>query len=54
MVKSVPCGPDPARAAEALAKYVEVGFDEVYISQMGPDQESGMRFLVEDVFPLLR
>jgi G6PDH family F420-dependent oxidoreductase len=53
MLSSVPCGPDPARAAEALAKYVEVGFDEVYISQMGPDQESGIRFLVEEVLPLL-
>jgi G6PDH family F420-dependent oxidoreductase len=54
VAKSVPCGPDPARAAESLAKYVEAGFDEVYISQMGPDQESGMRFLVEQVFPLLK
>jgi hypothetical protein len=40
MTESVPCGPDPARAAEAIARYVDAGFDEIYIAQMGPDQES--------------
>ena len=54
MTDQVPCGPDAERAAEAIAKYVNVGFDEIYIAQMGPDQESGIRFLMEDVLPLLR
>jgi G6PDH family F420-dependent oxidoreductase len=48
---SVPCGPDPQHAAEAIQKYVDAGFDEVYISQMGPDQEGGIRFLTDDVVP---
>jgi G6PDH family F420-dependent oxidoreductase len=48
---SVPCGPDPGRAADAVQKYVDAGFDEVYISQMGPDQEGGIRFLTDDVLP---
>jgi hypothetical protein len=30
------------------------GFDEVYISQMGPDQAGGIAFLREEVLPLLR
>src|SRR4051794_27597333 len=51
--EAVPCGPDPARAAELISSYVEVGFDEVYVSQMGPDQESGIAFLREEVLPLL-
>jgi hypothetical protein len=54
MAETVPCGPDPARAAEAIAKYVETGFDENYIAQMGPDQEGGVRFLAEEVLPLLK
>jgi G6PDH family F420-dependent oxidoreductase len=53
MAKSVPCGPDAARAAEAINEYVEAGFDEIYIAQMGPDQEGGIRFLAEEVLPLL-
>ncbi len=28
IAKTVPCGPDAARAAEAIAEYVEVGYDE--------------------------
>jgi hypothetical protein len=50
----VPCGPDPERAADAIKKYVDAGFDEVYISQMGPDQEGGIRFLADEVLPRLR
>ena len=53
IAKTVPCGPDAARAAEAIAEYVEAGFDEIYIAQMGPDQDSGIRFLAEEVLPLL-
>jgi G6PDH family F420-dependent oxidoreductase len=54
MIKSIACGPDAARAAETLAPYIEAGFDEVYIAQMGPDQEAGIRFLTEEVLPLVR
>lgn len=52
--QSVPCGPDPERAAAALREYVDAGFDEIYVAQMGPRQEEGMRFLVDDVLPLLK
>ena len=54
MIKSLPCGPDAARAAEAISEYVEAGFDEVYIAQMGPNQEAGIRFITEEVLPLVR
>jgi G6PDH family F420-dependent oxidoreductase len=54
MIKSLPCGPDAARAAEAISEYVEAGFDEVYIAQMGPNQEAGIKFLTEEVLPLVR
>jgi G6PDH family F420-dependent oxidoreductase len=48
---SVPCGPDPDQAAESIRAYVDAGFDEVYVAQMGPRQEEGLRFIVEDVLP---
>lgn len=52
--KKIACGPDPERAADAIREYLEIGFDEVYISQMGPDQEGALRFLTDRVLPLLR
>jgi G6PDH family F420-dependent oxidoreductase len=54
VMKSIACGPDASRAAETIAPYLEAGFDEVYIAQMGPDQEAGIRFLTEEVLPLVR
>jgi G6PDH family F420-dependent oxidoreductase len=54
MIKALPCGPDAAKAAEAISEYVEAGFDEVYIAQMGPHQEAGIKFLTEEVLPLVR
>jgi G6PDH family F420-dependent oxidoreductase len=53
MKELVACGPDASRAAEMIAKYVDVGFDEVYVAQMGPQQEEGIAFLREEVLPLL-
>jgi G6PDH family F420-dependent oxidoreductase len=52
--QSVPCGPDPQRAAASIREYVDAGFDEVYVSQMGKDQEGGIRFLSKEVLPLLQ
>lgn len=52
--KKIACGPDPENAAEKIQAYLDVGFDEVYISQMGPNQEGALRFLTKDVLPLLR
>jgi G6PDH family F420-dependent oxidoreductase len=54
IAETVPCGPDPQRAADSIRQYVDAGFDEVYISQMGPDQEGAINFLAQEVLPLLR
>lgn len=53
MAETVPCGPDAQRAAAAIREYVDAGFDEVYVAQMGPRQEQGLRFLVDEVLPLV-
>ncbi len=54
MMGSLPCGPDPQKVVEAINAYVKAGFDEIYIAQMGPEQEAGIRFLADEVLPLVR
>lgn len=49
----IPCGPDPERHAEVLRSYIEAGFDEVYVSQIGDDQGGFLRFFFDEVRPRL-
>jgi G6PDH family F420-dependent oxidoreductase len=51
--ESVPCGPDPEVHVTAIQEYVDAGFDEVYVAQMGPDQEGMIRFYEREVLPRL-
>src|SRR3712207_2475360 len=51
VAESVPCGPDPERHVQAIQEYVDAGFDEVYVSQIGPDQEGFLRFYEREVLP---
>ena len=57
--KKVPCGPDAERVADAIREYVEIGFDEVYISQMGgrdaaTSSQGFFDFYARDVLPKLK
>ena len=36
------------------AAFVDAGFDEIYIAQIGPDQEGFFRFYTDEVLPRLR
>jgi G6PDH family F420-dependent oxidoreductase len=54
VAEKVPCGPDPEVHLKAIQEYVDAGFDEVYVSQMGPDQEGMIRFYEREVLPLLK
>jgi G6PDH family F420-dependent oxidoreductase len=49
----VACGPDPERHVAAISKYVEAGFDEIYVNQIGPDQEGFFRFYERELRPRL-
>lgn len=51
VAKSVVCGPDPAKHIEHIQKFIDAGFDHVYIHQVGPDQEGFMRFYQREVLP---
>jgi hypothetical protein len=47
----VPCGPDVERIVDAMRAYEEAGFDELYVSQIGPRQEEWFHVLERDVLP---
>jgi coenzyme F420-dependent glucose-6-phosphate dehydrogenase len=49
----ITCGPDPARHAQAIRKYVDAGYTHVCVHQVGPDQEGFMRFYAREVLPQL-
>ena len=50
----VPCGPDPDRHLAAIRKYVDAGYDHVYIHQIGPDQPGFLKFAEGELLPALR
>src|SRR5918911_2010817 len=52
--QSLVCGPDADRHAENVREFVDAGYDEVYVGQIGPDQEGFFRFWSEEVLPKLR
>ena len=45
------CGPDPQAHLDSLAAYAEAGFDEVYVQQIGPEQEAFFEAWASDVLP---
>ena len=45
--------PTPTMHVEAITKYLDAGFDEVYINQVGPDQEGFFRFYERELRPRL-
>jgi coenzyme F420-dependent glucose-6-phosphate dehydrogenase len=49
----VVCGPDPDRLVETVDAYVRVGFDHVYLHQVGPDQGGFLRFFQRELAPRL-
>src|SRR5919201_432179 len=49
----IPCGPDPERHLAAIHKYVEAGYDQVFLHQVGPDQEGFFQFYRAEVLPRL-
>ena len=54
VAERVVCGPDVDRHVEAIRKYVDAGYDHVYIHQVGPDQEGFIEAYAKEVLPKLR
>jgi hypothetical protein len=53
VAKSVACGPDPKPHIELIRKYRNAGYDQVYVHQIGPDQEGFFNFYRQEVIPRL-
>jgi coenzyme F420-dependent glucose-6-phosphate dehydrogenase len=54
IAERIVCGPDVDRHVEGIQKYVDAGFDHVYIHQVGPDQEGFIEAYAKDVLPKVR
>jgi G6PDH family F420-dependent oxidoreductase len=54
MREQVACGPDIDRHARALQAYADAGFDELYVQQIGPDQDAFFAAYRDEVLPRLR
>jgi G6PDH family F420-dependent oxidoreductase len=49
-----PCGPDVDAHVEAINAYAEAGFDELYVNQIGPDQDAFFAAYRDHVLPKVR
>jgi G6PDH family F420-dependent oxidoreductase len=47
VASSVPCGPSVERHVRAITEYVTAGYDEIYLQQIGPDQDAFFEFWAE-------
>ena len=55
MAEGISCGPDVESHVEAIRPYVEAGFTEVALVQIGADhQEPFMRWAQEELLPALQ
>ena len=52
--EAIVSGPDPQAHVAAVREYVDAGYDEVYVSNMGPHYEGFMRLYRDEVLPALR
>jgi G6PDH family F420-dependent oxidoreductase len=48
---AVVCGPDLDRHCERITTYEQAGFDELYVQQIGPDQEEFFAAYGDEVLP---
>lgn len=47
----MPCGPDPKEHLDAIRQYADAGFDELYVQQIGNEQEAFFDFYANEVLP---
>lgn len=51
VAEAVPCGPDLDLHLHAIRRYRDAGFDELYIQQIGPDQERFFQTYANEILP---
>jgi G6PDH family F420-dependent oxidoreductase len=53
VAEKVACGPDPERHVEAISQFLEAGFDQVYVNQIGTAWPGFLEFFNKEVRPRL-
>ncbi len=51
VAQTITCGPDLDRHLEGIRKVVDAGFDEVYLTQVGADQEEFFQLVEREILP---
>jgi G6PDH family F420-dependent oxidoreductase len=54
LAEQIPCGPDPERHLEAIIAYFQAGFDELYVQQIGSEQDGFFAAYEQLVLPRVR
>ena len=52
--EEIPCGPDVEEHVKAVQAYADAGFDELYVNQIGPEQDAFFAAYEEHVLPRFR
>jgi G6PDH family F420-dependent oxidoreductase len=48
---SLPCGNDPEEHINAIQEFIDAGFDEVFVGQIGPGHDGFLEFYEREVLP---
>jgi len=51
VAEAIPCGPDLSEHRRAIERYADAGFDELYIGQIGPEQEAFFDVYAREILP---
>jgi G6PDH family F420-dependent oxidoreductase len=49
IAEALVCGPDPEKHLEAIREYEQAGYENIYIHQVGPDQEGFLQFYETEI-----
>lgn len=51
VAESMTCGPDPKKHKQAIQKYIDAGYTNIYVHQVGPAQDAFFEFYEQEILP---
>lgn len=54
VAEKIPCGPDVEKIVQSVSQFIDAGFTEVALVQIGPDQAAFCDFFARELGPALR
>lgn len=51
VAEKIPCGPDPDTHIDAIETFIDAGFENVYLHQVGPQQAGFIEFCRDEILP---